>query len=485
MNYYFRRIYFLTFIFLISKTASFTQEKLTNFCGTSLETQKLMLSQAELNQALPESHVIQNIPMKIHMVLSDKGNGAYSLVRLRESICTLNKDFEPTGFQFYMEDEINYIVSSKYDTANYDDGEEMMKKYNAPNVINVYIVTSPAGNCGYYTYRGDAVALSKSCIGKSSHTWAHEFGHYFSLPHTFVGWEGIQYDPKKATTQYVGEVRGLIENIDRSNCKNQADNFCDTPPDYISNRWTCTNDSSSLQQFDLNGNRFRSDGTLFMSYSNDNCMNRFSDEQMTDMHQNLNFRRQDLMRSITLKNMNEFDYQYFLPYDSSTQNTRVTFTWNPIEHSEYYLFQLSRTSTFSVILKSVQTIATSIEVDSLPLDKRLYWRVTPFNKQDFCTETSKTFTFSTSINSGIATNTTDQISLFPNPVSKDGFIRIQAQRPVQNESIRLFSFQGEELTTRIQYQRNSQIINIGKSNLIPGIYFLSINNRFHKLLIKD
>lgn len=90
------------------------------------------------------------------------------------------------------ENEVNYIDNSKWDShPRFEAGIEMMKINNIKNVINCYIVTDPAGNCGYFAYEGDAVALSKTCLGKSSHTWAHELGHYFSLPHTFLDGKGL------------------------------------------------------------------------------------------------------------------------------------------------------------------------------------------------------------------------------------------------------------------------------------------------------
>ena len=60
--------------------------------------------------------------------------------------------------------------------------------------------------------------------------------------------------------------------------------FCDTSPDYLNFRWSCNEDSESYQlQTDPDGVNFRSDGTLIMSYSNDECANRFSEEQISAM----------------------------------------------------------------------------------------------------------------------------------------------------------------------------------------------------------
>ena len=70
-----------------------------------------------------------------------------------------------------------------------------------------------------------------------------------------------------------------------SNCATAGDRFCDTPADFIGNRWPCN--GAAPQDTDINGDAFRPDATLFMSYSNDNCQNKFSAEQMNVMRYTL------------------------------------------------------------------------------------------------------------------------------------------------------------------------------------------------------
>ena len=474
---------FLLLVILANLHCLYSQE-VSSFCGTSLKTQEASLhSMRGIHQF--GFRGIHNIPVQIHMVLNDNGGGDLGLLKLRESICTLNQDFESTGFQFYMETEINYIKSSKYNEHNYDDGLEMIRNYNGPIVITVYILGSPAGNCGYFTYQGDAVALSKSCLGKNSHTWAHEFGHYFSLPHTFFGWEGIDYNAGKPTADYQNQVFTQIENTDRRNCLSQADNFCDTPPDYISNRWSCNDsDSSSLLQKDVNGQPFRSDGSLFMSYAIDNCMSRFSDEQKFAMQNNLANLRTDLDRAVTIRSISTFDNGLSYPSDSSTTSTKVRFSWNPVTNADGYVFQLSRNQPFTVLIRNLSTVNSSIEVDSLVEGKRYFWRVIPFSKMDFCTEGSVSFTFEVNSFTSVGNvKESKDVNIFPNPARIGQNIYLDKFNDNEKSNIRFFSEFGKDLTEVTV--KNTNIINtyIQTEALQPGVYFIQINQKFAKIIL--
>lgn len=120
------------------------------------------------------------------------------------------------------------------------DGEDMMDENNVDDLLNVYFVSDPAGNCGYFSPSDNGVAVAKSCAMPGGTTIAHEFGHFFSLPHTFYGWEyGIPDDEDQ-------------EWVNGANCNSAADGFCDTPPDYLDYRWNCP----GPLQTDPNGDTF-------------------------------------------------------------------------------------------------------------------------------------------------------------------------------------------------------------------------------------
>ncbi|MCC6817233.1 MAG: T9SS type A sorting domain-containing protein [Saprospiraceae bacterium] len=454
-----------------------------NSCGTSLDAQMVLRLERENLKNVLQFSGIQYIPMQVHIVLTDEGGSDFSLLKLKESICTLNSDFIPTGFQFYMEKPVHYIFSTKFNEHDYDIGEQMMKENNVDNVINVYLVSSPAGNCGYYTYRGDAVALSKSCTSKNSHTWSHELGHYFSLPHTFSGWEGINYKGGLAI-DYEKEVRGKIENVERVGCDTRGDGFCDTPADYISNRWSCDQkDSSIIVQKDLTGESFKSDGSLIMSYSNDNCSSRFSNLQMNAMQNFLANRRSDLIRNIQLNTVGEFDSEQIFPLDSSTTKSKVNFSWNKLDFAESYIFQLSRNAPFSVLIKNIELKTNTIEVDSLLQGKKYYWRVIPISSQDFCAAESKSRTFQ--VDNFVSTYYSDdnKLSITPTVLTTNQSLVINSTYSLSIKDIQVMSINGQIQNQNIEFNYSNNSIQLNISRLPSGIYFIKLKEQEAKILI--
>lgn len=446
-----------------------------HFCGTSVKTQQLMLEKSNVISNTGKDQVIIYLPLQIHMLLTDQGNGTYNLFFLEESLCTLNNDFAETGFQFYLEKEINYIKNTEWDNhERFEKGIEMMHSNNVDFVINCYIVTNPAGNCGYFAWDGDAIALSKSCLGGSTHTWAHEMGHYFSLPHTFFGWEGTSYNYSKPTSEYQNQVWRPIENVVRDGCKAQADEFCDTPPDYISVRWNCNEDKrSNYLMKDINGEEFTADGSLFMSYSNDRCMSRFSSEQSEKMRQFLMSNRSYLLRSqVNYLGMENLDKNQMTPQDSSTSNTeRILFSWPDIDNADFYYFQLSRNAAFTLPVKFERTRNNFIEIENLQANRNYYWRVKPVNSFQFCNPTSGTLYFNTIVSSVSQHSSRNLAELSPNPInqSDDVFLKIDSEI----QYVQLIGLCGE--IQSISFQRAGEgYYKLSTGDILSGTYMIKI-----------
>ncbi len=468
-----------------------------NFCGTSFEDQRTLLLNEKIhgNKVLTENATTY-IPLMVHNVSNDNSQGYYAPWSLFETLCTLNEDFKDSGIQFYLEKDFNYIRNSSWnDHDRFDAGEEMMIKNNVKDMANCYLVANPAGNCGYYTYSGDGVALNKSCLGKKSHTWAHEMGHYFSLPHTFYGWEGVQYSSGQKTEDYQSRVFTTIENVSRDNCKNQADRFCDTEPDYISSRWTCAPDGFSNSKLrDTKDSTFRVDGTLFMSYSNDGCMNRFSSEQMTSMNRNIQFSRPYLKRTnISPKLILEKEFELQFPVDSvMVPTSKILFSWEPIANAKYYAIQISRTENFTIVIKNLLLTNPYVEIDSLIQGKNYWWRVRAYSEFDFCGAESmvgffKTEPVITSNEEFVKTSNTSYIN--PNPVSSFDYVHIlnRNEMIIQRE-VNIRDITGK-LFKPVSVQQIGNNLRIELSYLPDGLYFLTLTKGsipdVYKMLVKN
>jgi hypothetical protein len=214
------------------------------------------------------------IPLKIHIVGTSNATKYYRLDFLWDLLCELNKKYAETGFYFYLFEDVQFIANDAYFNHDFTSGSEMMLGNNVAGAVNVYIVEDPAGYCGYYTYYEDAITIAKSCSNPMSTTLAHELGHYFSLPHPFTN------------------VTGIEEYVDGSNCETGGDLFCDTRADFLNYRWPCPYTGNDV---DDHGDIYDPDETLFMSYSYDNCQNKFSQEQMNAMVYDVLTYRQDLL----------------------------------------------------------------------------------------------------------------------------------------------------------------------------------------------
>lgn len=357
------------------------------------------------------SDTVLYVPMTIHMVGNDRGTGYFPISRLLIALCQLNTDFEGTDLQFYIKDDIRYLNNTAwFDHDDIRTGAEMMFENNVDNTINCYIVQDPAGNCGYnLPYAG--VALSKSCIQPGDHTWAHEIGHNLSLPHPFLGWEGGQTHDNSKPAQYNRPApetvtydytlfkdvyypdtliidTALVEKVDGSNCRLAADGFCDTRPDYLALRWPCGQDSfSSTRQLDPDSSSFLSDGRWIMSYSFDNCNLGFSEEQILAMHANLKEQKPGYIEDQTLPQTIPGVVQLVSPLDEElVPYQEVELLWENLGDGIQYVLEVSRISTFG-FLETQEVLDTNAYIlNGLQLNRRYYWRVTPFDHYNFCAD---------------------------------------------------------------------------------------------------
>ena len=231
-------------------------------CATPPGKSPWLIEYQKSPASYPRSSEVLYVPLTIHLVGTSQGNGHFSIEKLMDAFCTLQHDFEASEVQFFIEGDIRYINNDNYFNHSFGQGAQMMENNNINNTINCYFVNDPAGACGYYSPGQDGVALAHSCVAPNDHTWAHEIGHFLTLPHTFSGWEGVDYDFAESTPNFVNGWP--VERVNGSNCATAGDGFCDTPADYLSNRWACNpqNFSNQLQR-DPTDVEFRSGRFLF------------------------------------------------------------------------------------------------------------------------------------------------------------------------------------------------------------------------------
>lgn len=406
------------------------------------------------------------IPVQIHIVGQDDGSGYYPVKEVLRNICDVNYWYKDANIHFYIKDPIKYIDRSIYFNHSGTQGASMMNIYNVPNRMNVYIVNDPAGACGYYSPFGDAIALRKSCIGPGNTTMAHEFGHYMSLPHTFNGWEGGRPQTSR------------IERVDGSNCQTAGDGFCDTPADYLPDRWTCPYNGPVLT--DPVGDTLVPDGTQIMSYSNDACQIGFSPTQNAAMRGFIVANRSGLASQGTPATTPVAQAASLLSPTDQTQGlpaNQVTLSWQQVPNASLYHVEVSRVPVFALHAYNNVVTGNTVQVNDLLPGTTYYWRVTAMNTGNICEQlVSATYSFTVTSPTGMdQPQALKGIQLYPNPVRQGQplIIDMTAYTDLMS-TIELMALDGRLLHT--DEAASNQYRTIPTQALSAGFYLLRIQN---------
>lgn len=433
-----------------------------DFCGTEVsEKQKnwLLKYATEGRNYADKQGSKYNIPLFIHFVGTDEGTGYYGSANMMNDICELNVQFAPSQMYFNLAG-FDYIDNTAwYDHANYGPGRTMMRQNNVDDVVNVYIVQNPAGNCGYYTPGRDAIAVNIGCMGKGKTTFAHELGHFFSLPHPF------------------NNVLGIKEFVDGSNCRTGGDLFCDTRADYLGTRWQCP---YSGNEVDPKGAAYDPDGTLYMSYSNDACANRFSNEQIDAMAFNMDTERPNLKGALldTMPTMQKVERTFPLQ-GMPQQPSNATFNWKSVSGAVGYILQASQISVFPGTLPlDVITTDTFFVATKLSNSRTYNWRVRAVYPGRTCGDASYSDTgrFFTSLTAGLsAFSNANEVKIYPNPTGNSQQVFIAFENEITTISAaNIYTIEGRNISTLELNKQSDNQYTMNISTLSTGIYFVDI-----------
>ncbi|MEN0004845.1 MAG: T9SS type A sorting domain-containing protein [Bacteroidota bacterium] len=480
---------FFTLLLFVLSYSLLAQDEIAP-CGTGNIDYRWLDSYLDNPSAYPRSDDLLYVPLTVHITGTDEGVGYFPVKSVLDALCRLNLDFLETNIQFYVKGEFRYINNTAWHT--HDNGEfglgiQMMLANNVPNTLNSYLTASAAGACGYYAPSGNGIVMQKACLSATGHTWAHEVGHFLSLPHPFRGWEieeAENYDYSTPAPLFWGSRQ--VEKVDGSNCTVAGDRFCDTPPDYLNYRWGCTSSGLSTQlQYDPDTVAFQSDASLIMSYSFDACSSRFSPEQIAAMRANILDARPGLLSDPpeVIDDITEVEGNILTPAEESTTpfSDIVNLSWETIPNATHYIVQVSALPIFSGPKEEYVIQDTAFTLTDLDPDRRYWWRIRPYNHfGSFCTEFIDTSSFTT----GLLTNVNQleealQLVVYPNPVASSNFIQVAYLLEEQQEvQIRLFSASGQLVYQQQSLnQQGPQNLEISTANLPKGIYLLQLANQ--------
>lgn len=237
------------------------------------ETLKQYNSTSRIHSISPVNGILY-IPITIHQVRHT--NGTYSknnsLESFYHSLVSLNRVFSQVHIQFYVNKNIDYIDNDAYlyPTLNGTANQQLTTNYKNANTANVWILDgwSDVTSIGYAGPSGVQLA------DLSERTVIHEFGHFFTLMHTF-------------------DFANGVEKVARSggNCGTAGDGICDTHADpYGLNATQVTggvltyaNCQVTSNTKDLNNEVYTPPFDNFMSYYNNACGLKFTPQQFDRM----------------------------------------------------------------------------------------------------------------------------------------------------------------------------------------------------------
>jgi hypothetical protein len=225
-NYYLIVIFCVLAIPAFSQVSPQTQQlnldtelRIPTECGTEVTSQQInmelsrdpqeykQLKQSFINNLTPPKEFI----IQLHLLSNDDGSNSSSvtLAQIRSEIANYVNPYFSTSILNATFVECGGAIlhnSTAFNSlSGFSEGDAMADAYNAPNVINIYIVDDASGYCGWAYFPSslpkDYVVLAYGCVTNQS-TFVHELGHYFDVYHTHqagsLGTENVTRNPLDA-----------------------------------------------------------------------------------------------------------------------------------------------------------------------------------------------------------------------------------------------------------------------------------------------
>lgn len=430
-------------LLLLSLLLTFNLLSAQHHCGvrhgddTAIKA-RMMRNRSAVNA--PEFRNTVYVPVTINLIGSSGGGGAHKPEEAIKMLCRLNEDFADQNIYFFLNGNVRFLYDDYLHSDSYDWGVmNAMGNAKVPNTLNIFVnsnVSQPVA--GYYSPSEDFVWMGTSYANGSSTTITHEVGHFLTLPHTFYGWEGINAPSLYSMSPAPADINGYpVENFARDNCAVAGDGFCDTEADYISFRYNCP--FVTLVQ-DPTGTVITPDPSYFMSYSSDNCMSRFSQEQKDAMRADITQRGWlNVPAPTNLATISADSILALFPTNGAlvTPLNSVRFEWDTrgATSATKWVFNLERTVLGMPVETVLYTIINGQNFVNVPasefMSNRDYkWSVVPYSNAYTCAGKSADFTFRTSIVSGIESADSEifKTEIFPNPTSETVQLRISAEK---------------------------------------------------------
>lgn len=499
-------------IFFLAMTllgVSVCAQQLPGSCGTTVEDQlasrpRLRENLATVaNQYVSDRGAIQYVPIFFHLVGNASGDGRLKERLILDQLCQLNETYAPMEIRFYLRPHpvqglFDYSISNNAVYTTQTNTSLMQNKRHA-NALNVYVVSEaatsnnqPGVTLAYYNTQRDWVVSRKDRINGSlsNGTLPHEIGHFFSLNHTFFGYENDPFGPGDPGWPVAPVLAPngdgvTTERQNGSNCTSSADEICDTPPDYNfgfeQNDCSVYNDGAK----DPLSTLVNPMENNFMGYFSA-CSNYvFTPQQQSVILADRNSASRNYLDNTYQPAAEEVvtPVDFLLTpanLDTIGSYNQVLFEWNPVVGATHYLFELDITSAYAS--PNAQTFIltnTSKLITNLQVNRKYFWRVRPFNTYATCA-TAKQFSFVTT--SLTATRDISGLSAWqvsPNPVQNGASFRLTVHAGNSFEAtVQIFDPAGRQVYSQpgVQFQAGETVTEIPVTGLGNGLYFVMLQN---------
>lgn len=477
----------LAFFTLTTHAQHFTR----GFCGVHGADQQLaehLHPNDFRGQMQTERNQVTYIPLKFHLTARNDGSGRIEWNHILNQLCVLNNEFAASNIVFYINSGFSFIDVTNIFEAPATSNNLIVTRKDARS-LNVFVTDNADQQgvglgtvLGYYSPQGDYVVVRKQELINKTNTLSHEIGHFFSLRHTFYGWEGAPYDKnihgEKVTFNFVPNgIPGVpVELMNKTNCTTAADMICDTPPDF--NFGAAVNNCNfNLTVFDRNDDRVIPMNNNQMSYFSFCDTFQFTSGQTARMLTNFNSSSRSFLRSnyIPVLDTIREDVVIKLPSTGVTVPVfdAVQLDWDDVPGATHYLIEIRGAGQYYPYIVS----QSDLLVTELRRNQFYSWAIRPFNESYACAP-AKTSTFRTG---SITVSTSDPafakgVSLYPNPTSNTQSVWLELTSDIATQgTVSILSADGKLLTNQnidISFGANS--FNLPVNYLVSGVYFVKI-----------
>jgi hypothetical protein len=522
-------ITFFLVLTLLAPLSIFAQKvRTSDGCGTTYEDLHALVETMKENRARYGDKVqwrgaVAYIPVALHLVAKTDGTGRISESRILDYLAEVNATYAANGLEMqfyikYLNTSINnddfYSRPSSFASVN---RTYTYKKKDALNIFFCSVLddgSDPTSTkLGYFArtaaggdlaYAADWVFIKNSEVSNGvSATLEHELGHFFSLAHTFFGWEACPFKPIAAAPcapKTVSCSGAVVENVARTgpdaNCSTAADGFCDTPEDYnFGFGWNdCTWVGIAKDPLCVAVNP---DETNLMGYFTADCGNKFSTEQKAAVRRDyLNNSFRAYLRAgdkvPSLVDMTAPTLQVPANGATTVSYTNISFDWADVNgvttepnNASGYIFEIGKFPSLTVSYTFVAgtsnfnllTSNPGLPVGYLTPNTRYYWRVRPYGSYKTAFNYGTSFSFFTgTLNAVSDISSVENFTISPNPVVDTKTVNISLTSAKQlNATVKISNVAGQVvLSEKMRFETGVNAKSLNINGLNKGMYILTI-----------